>query len=64
MLMKSELIPQKKELVFDIDIDDYDSFHICCQGAQVCHKFWKFITLAMDVINVSVAEGFGFHCFI
>lgn len=61
ILMKSELVPQRKELVFDIDMDDYDSFRTCCQGAQVCYKCWKFITLAMNVINVALSEDFAFH---
>lgn len=60
LLMKSQLTPQIKELVFDIDMDDYDAFRTCCQGAQVCNKCWKFITLAMECINESLIHDFGF----
>lgn len=61
ILMKSELVAKSKELVFDIDMDDYDAFRTCCQGAQVCDKCWKFITLAIEVINVALKDDFGFH---
>lgn len=61
LLMKSELVAKSKELVFDIDMDDYDAFRTCCQGAQVCDKCWKFITLAIEVINVALKDDFGFQ---
>lgn len=61
ILMKSDLIPLSKELVFDIDMDDYDPFRTCCQGAQVCNKCWKFITLSIHIINTTLQQDFGFH---
>lgn len=63
-VLKTEMKPLEKELVFDIDMDDYDSYRTCCSGAQVCSKCWRFITLAMKVINVSLEEDFGFNEFI
>lgn len=63
-ILKSEMKPLEKELVFDIDMDDYDMFRTCCSGAQVCEKCWKFITLAMLVVNTTLTEDFAYNDFI
>lgn len=63
-VLKSEMVPLEKELVFDIDMDDYDTFRTCCSGAQVCQRCWRFITLAMEVINTALEEDFGYHDFV
>ena len=60
-LLKSELKPLEKELVFDIDMDDYDSFRTCCSGAMVCSKCWRFISLAVKVMSVTLQEDYGFR---
>ncbi|KAG8711876.1 hypothetical protein FRC09_020374 [Ceratobasidium sp. 395] len=52
--------PTARELVFDLDMTDYDSIRTCCTGKGICRRCWKFIAAAVEVLDTTLREDFGY----
>ncbi|CAK5281356.1 unnamed protein product [Mycena citricolor] len=53
-------VPTQRELVFDIDMTDYDPVRTCCTDAGICHRCWAFIAAAVRVLDHTIRDQFGY----
>lgn len=54
------LKPLRRELVFDIDMTDYDSVRTCCTDKKICAHCWGFIAAAVRVLDAGLRNHFGY----
>ena len=56
------IAPVQRELVFDIDLTDYDDIRQCgCSGAKICPTCWTFMSMACQVMDQGLRQDFGFQ---
>jgi DNA primase small subunit len=54
--------PVQRELVFDIDLSDYDEIRKCgCSGAKICPICWTFMEMAVCVMDQGLRQDFGWR---
>jgi DNA primase small subunit len=49
--MQGILQPDERELVFDIDMTDYDDVRFCCDGSAICIKCWPLMQFAIKILD-------------
>ena len=60
------VVDEFKELVFDIDLDDYSALlgSIDPSDMEACDRFWSVVGLGMDVLKHVLRARFGFRHFL
>jgi len=60
-IQSKKVQPAQRELVFDIDLTDYDEVRNCgCSGAKICSICWGFMKMAIKTMDEGLRDDFGF----
>lgn len=59
-----EMTPLKRELVFDIDVNDVESLGIDSNDIESCDRAWNLIAFQMKVVKHILKERFAFQNFL
>ncbi|KAI9638996.1 uncharacterized protein MKK02DRAFT_42026 [Dioszegia hungarica] len=59
-LAAGALQPIRRELVFDIDMTDYDEIRTCCTDKKICRRCWGYIAAAVKVLDHGLRDTLGF----
>lgn len=54
---------KEKELVFDVDMDDYSAVRQCCEGGKakrLCERCWPYLHISIQVLKKALQSVFGF----
>ena len=51
----------ERELVFDVDLTDYDDVRTCGKGGHICNKCWPLMAVAIKVRSAPVSANQHIH---
>lgn len=57
----SNFIVAQRELVFDIDSDDFKDIKCCCGNSEICEKCWTFMACSLQCLTDILKKNFGFQ---
>eukprot|EP00485_Elphidium_margaritaceum_P012150 CAMPEP_0202704034 /NCGR_PEP_ID=MMETSP1385-20130828/16791_1 /ASSEMBLY_ACC=CAM_ASM_000861 /TAXON_ID=933848 /ORGANISM="Elphidium margaritaceum" /LENGTH=476 /DNA_ID=CAMNT_0049361975 /DNA_START=31 /DNA_END=1461 /DNA_ORIENTATION=+ len=58
-ISSDRFVAEEKELVFDIDISDYDDVRTCCKEAGICRRCWPLMCCGIKVMDHILRRDFG-----
>ena len=58
--MMTTIVPVERELVFDIDMSDYDQVRSCCSGKKICVLCWDWMSTAAEILRDLIAADLGY----